>query len=159
MASEQVHRAEVFSETFVEIGEIQIQEQRNEGEVGSNQKQQDIRELHADRGGSQNKEAGRKQREEAAKGLRDREEKETREKMVAENARTMEHNRQTHVKHITQNAIANTQERAKHEASVQAPRGDTAARNKDMKSKAIRVTHNKVFYFYLSIYIVYMPMK
>ncbi|XP_058756218.1 seed biotin-containing protein SBP65-like [Vicia villosa] len=144
MASEQVHRAEVFSETFVEIGEIQIQEQRNEGEGGTNQKQQDIRELHADRGGSQDKEAERKRREEAAKGLRDREEKET---------KTVEHTRQTHAKqrekeenakYRAQNAIANTQERAKQEASVQASRDDTtAARNKDVESKAIRVTHNK----------------
>ncbi|XP_050896470.1 seed biotin-containing protein SBP65 [Lathyrus oleraceus] len=63
MASEQVHRGEVFSETFVEIGEIQIQEQRNEGEGGNNnQKQQDIRELHGDRGKSQDKAAkGKKQ--------------------------------------------------------------------------------------------------
>ncbi|XP_058735246.1 seed biotin-containing protein SBP65-like [Vicia villosa] len=153
MASEQVHRAEVFSETFVEIGEIQIQEQRNEGEGGTNQKQQDIRELHADRGGSQDKGVERKRREEAAKGLRDREEKETREKMKEEHARTMEHTRQAHAKqrvkeenfkHRTQNAIANTQERAKQEASVQTSRDDTtAARNKDVESKAIRVTHNK----------------
>ncbi|CAK8577127.1 unnamed protein product [Lathyrus sativus] len=85
MASEQVHRGEVFSETFVEIGEIQIQEQRNEGEGGNNQKQQDIGELHGDRGKSQDKAVERKRREKAAKGKKqDQKEGKTKPVVVCE---------------------------------------------------------------------------
>lgn len=112
MASEQLPRSHlgVYNETLLEIREVNIQKHRKDQHDKERNEQE--RELNADKARSQDKEdeeaksvgvdkfemKGQSEEEAATKGLRDREENERREKMEAEHARTMEHTKEAQAK-------------------------------------------------------------